>query len=388
MLNQHSHGIAGLCLATLILGFTTPTALAQSADAKHITIEGSAPGTDANAMEQAKQDALRRAVEQACGTFITSQTKVKNYEAVYDKAMSLAAGYVTEFDILARRTEAGVSYCKIHAVVSKASFEKEWVRLLHTIEAEGNPRCMVVVVEDNNTDDDHPPKTNGVVQSVLENFFLDKGVQLMDKGASDAARDRDVSLAAINDEINKLAAMAAAFKADVLVKGVAEARRAGATEIGGRTLYKWTATISIRAYHADSAQLIMSDSYSASQASVHGNAGGDDALRKCASDNAAKILKDIGQSWRKRQNIRRVCQVTLVNCPRPDYKAFETAMRKVAGVQNVHLKEMVNNVCQVDIDWAYDLERLVTRIESLDVEGTTYVVTEQTHDRVTIKLAK
>jgi hypothetical protein len=362
--------------------------LAGPEDETVITIEGKAPGTDMNAMEQAKQDALRRAVEQACGTFISSQTKVKNYEAVYDKAMSLAVGYVTEFEVLKRRTDGDYSYCTVRATVSKASFEKEWARLLHTIDAEGNPRCVVVFIEDNNVDDHTPPKTNGVVQSVLESFFLKKGVQLMDKGASDAARERDISLAALNDEINKLAAMAASFKADVFVRGVAEARRAGSTEMGGRTLYKWSATITVRAYHADSAQMLMSNTYSATKTSVHGNAGGDEVLRKCAMENAGKILKDIGEGWRKRQNIRRVCQITLLNCGRQDYKAFEAALSEVAGVQSVRLKELVNNVCQVEVDWSYDLETLITRIESLEVADTSYVVTEQTHDRATLKLTK
>ena len=65
-------------------------ASAQPRDEKTIVIEGSAAGTNANAMEQAKQDALRKAVEQACGTFISAQTKTKDYAAVRDKIMSLA----------------------------------------------------------------------------------------------------------------------------------------------------------------------------------------------------------------------------------------------------------------------------------------------------------
>ena len=119
-----------------------------------ITIEGHAAGTNGNAMEQAKQDALRKAVEQACGTFISSQTKVENYAAIYDKAMSFAAGYITEFTVLERRTDNGMSHCKVRATVSKAGFEKEWARLRHTIEAEGNPRCVVIMVEDNDVYDE------------------------------------------------------------------------------------------------------------------------------------------------------------------------------------------------------------------------------------------
>jgi hypothetical protein len=380
--------VIGCCLAMVLLLTMVPSAAAQAKDERVITIEGRAPGTDANAMDQAKQDALRRAVEQACGAFITGQTQTKNYAAVYDKAISLAAGYVTRFEILDRRVEAGVSICRVEATVSTAAFEKEWARLLHTIDAEGNPRCVVVVLEDNNMDDTAPPKTSGVVQSAIENFFLKKGVQLMDKVATDEARARDLTLAAMNDEANKLAALGAAFKADVVIRGVAEARRGGATELGGKRVYNWSGTLSIRAYHTDSAQMLMSNTYTTTLTGTFENTGGDEVLKRCAEENAGRVLQDIGEAWRQRQNVRRVCQVTLENCSREDFKAFESALRKVDGVQDVRMKELVNSVCQVEVDWSYDLEKLVTRIEALKVPGTSFAVTEQTHDRVTLKLVK
>ncbi len=378
-------------LIALSIGFPTAERTEAAPPAKDevvITVEGKAPGTDGNAMEQAKQDALRKAVEQACGTFISSQTKVENYTAVYDKAMSFAAGYITKFSVLNRHTAEGISHCRVRATVSKASFEKEWARLRHTIEAEGNPRCIVVMIEDSNADDTIGPKSNGVTQSIIENFFLGKGVQLMDKGASENARRRDVALAALNDDVNKLAAMAAAFKADVVIYGNAQARQAGTSEMGGRTLYKWTATLNVRAYHTDSAQMLMSKTYSADRTTSNANAGGEGVLRKCAENSVARMLRDVGEAWRQRQNIRRVCQVTLENCNRRDFTAFAKALKKETGIQNVRLKELVNNVCQVEVDWAYDLERLISRIEALKVAGTGYEVTEQTHDRVTFKLFK
>ncbi len=380
--------IAALALAFAALVTTASPTWASPKDVATVEMEGSAAGTNANAMEEARMDALRKAVSRVCGEFISAQTKVKNYQAVYDKTMALAVGYVTESSVLERRVVGEVSYCKVRATVSKASFEKEWARLLHTIDAEDNPRCIVVVIEDSNVDDNVAPKANGVVQGVLENFFIKKGLQLMDQGASARVRERDVALAAINDDINKLAAIAASFKADVVIRGVAEARHAGSSEISGRTVHKWSGTITIRAYHTDSAQMLMSNTYSTSKATVHGNAGGDEVLRECADKNAGQILKDIGGAWRKRQNVRRTVQVTLHNCGRKDFKAFQAAATQLKGVQNVRLKELVNNVCQIEVDWAYDVERLVTRIEELKVEGTTYEITEQTHDRVMIKLVK
>jgi len=378
-----------LVSTTAVLLAARTTAFAQTGGRAEvvITTEGLAPGTDLNAREQAKQDALRKAVEQACGTFISAQTRTSNYQAVYDKVMSLAPGYVTEFEILDVQTGEGMTRCKVRATVSKASFEKEWARLLHTIDAEKNPRCMLVVVEDNNTDDENPPKTHGIVQSRLERFFLDKGLLLVDQGAANDMKSRDISLAALNDDVPKLAAAAAALKADVVLKGLAEAKCAGTTEMGGRTLHRWTAVLSIRAYHADSAQLLMSNTYTASKSTVSGNAG-DEALLACVDENAGKILREIGEAWQKRQNVRRVCQVTLTDCSREDYKAFEAALVDVTGVQSIRLRELVNNICRVEVEWSFDLERLIRRIEDLKVPGTTYQVTEQTHDRVIFKVSK
>lgn len=379
-------------LVVAVFGFTpVPGSIAQTDPRpvdKIITVEGSASGTNANAMEQAQQDALRKAVEQACGTFITAQTKTKDYAAVHDKIMSLAAGFVTEFEVLARRVEGGVSYCRVKAHVSTQSFELEWENLRHTVAVEGNPRIVMVVMEDNNVDDYLPPKAHGVIQSLLEKFFMEKGLQMMDKGATETVKQRDLELAAQGDDAKKIAAMGAAFKADVVLKGVAEARHAGTTELAGRVLYKWSATLSIRAYHTDSAQLIMSNTYTAMKPSVDENAGGDAVLRACIEENAGKILKDIGEAWRQRQNVKRTIQVTLERCARADYKTFEAAMSEVQGVQEVRMKELVNEICQIEVDWSYDLERLVTRIEELKVPGVKYEIKEQTHDRVTARVVK
>ncbi|MBI5762445.1 MAG: hypothetical protein HZA51_02845 [Planctomycetes bacterium] len=376
-----------LHLLLILAAIATPS-IAEPPSDKWITMEGKAAGTNMNAMEQAKQDALRRAVEQACGVFITGQTQTRDYAAVYDKAMAQAQGYVTEFKITASRVENGMSYCTVSALVSLKSFEEEWARLLHTLESEENPRCIVVIVEDNNVDDANPPAAGGVAQSIIENSFMKKGIQLMDNTGSRDTRNRDIEVAAQSNDIKKLAAMYGSFKSDVIITGKAEARAAGASELAGRTIFKWSATISIRAYHTDSAQLLMSNSYTATATSVNPNAGGNDALKKCADEYSGAILREMAEAWRKRQQVRRTVQVTLENCTRADYKAFEEAVRALDGVQGIRMRELVKEVCQTEIEWSYDNERLISRIEELKVGSTRYTVTEQTHDRVTFKLEK
>ena len=45
-----------------------------------ITVTEGAAGTDAKAKDLAVNTALRKAVEQACGVFLTSESKSKNYK--------------------------------------------------------------------------------------------------------------------------------------------------------------------------------------------------------------------------------------------------------------------------------------------------------------------
>jgi hypothetical protein len=355
---------------------------------KTVTVEGRATGTNPNAMEQARLDALRRAVQQSCGEYINAQTVAKNYEAIYDRVMASAAGYVTESQVVSQRVEGGMSICVVRATVSTESFESEWTRLAHTLERENNPRCIIVVVEDDDADDLNKPKTGGVVQSGLENFMLSKGVQLMDKSATDDVRNRDVTLAALSNDIRKLAAMASAFKADVFITGNAQARRAGQSPLGGQTVFHWQATLNIKAYQADSAQLLTSRTYSGTKASMHENGGGDEALLACVEQNAPAILRDIADAWTKRQFVRRSIQITLEGCSRKDYLAFEKALAKVDGVQGVRMRELVNNVCQTEVDWSYDIATLAGRLDDLRFEGKSCEITEQTNDRLTAKLVK
>jgi len=151
--------------ALLVTNLTIPArAIAFPPDVVSITTEGRAAGMNSNALEQAKQDALRKAVEQACGTFINAQTRTKDYAAVYDKVMAQAVGYVVSFEVVSRTFEGDTTVCKVDAKVSTRSFEQDWARFAHTLETEDSPRCVVVVVEDNDVEDNNPPKTDAVGQ--------------------------------------------------------------------------------------------------------------------------------------------------------------------------------------------------------------------------------
>ncbi|MFH0980745.1 MAG: hypothetical protein V2A79_04310 [Planctomycetota bacterium] len=359
--------------------------------AQRVKATGKAAGSDVKAADEAKKDAKRNAVEQACGVFINAQSQTENYALVKDRILGQAVGYIREFKILREWTENNISFCEIEAVVAVADFERDWAAFAHAKEDEGNPKMMVVILEDNDVDDLKSPVVNGVCQSKLENFFLAQDVQLVDKGVSDDVRKRDVNLAALNNDVPKLAALAAEFKAEVLIFGRAEAKRGSPVDIGGRTVYRWDITLNVRALQADSAAILMSNAYSPNKPYMTASAAaGDDAFRILAEDVAAQVLKDIGAAWHKRATFRRILQTHFGPVDRKQAKTIMTALAQHRGVaggdEGLKLRNLTQGVANIEVDWSFDLNLLADTIQDLKVEGMSFEITEQSGDRIDVKV--
>lgn len=379
-------GAAVLCLA-----FAVP-AMAQS-DAKSVTTTGRAAGSGIKAKDEAKQDAKKNAVKEACGELINAQSQVKDFELKRDRILATAAGYLTSFKVTREWEENGVSYCEIFATVATGKFAVDWKALFeHVKEDMGNPRCVIVILEDNDTEDAKPPVVNGVCQSKMENYFLKHNVHLMDKGVSEGVRDRDVALAAVNDDVSALAHRASEFKADVLVLGRAEARYAGAVELGGRSLHKWDATLNVRVVQADSSQMLASNSYRPTKSfSATTGGSGDGALEKLVEEVAAKVLVDVAEAWKKRTAAFQVAPVIFEGVSRADFRnKVRPALLKLRGVQQndegVKLREAINDIVTAEIYWGLDLNLLADSIEDMSVDGLGFTVKEQSGNRIVIKV--
>ena len=112
------HIFPTLLSAVCVILLAAAPLLAQSP--KTVTATGRAAGTSLSAQDEARTDALRQAVRQACGAFINSQTQVENYAAIYDHVMELAPGLVTGYNLDREWQEGEVSFCTVTATVEPA----------------------------------------------------------------------------------------------------------------------------------------------------------------------------------------------------------------------------------------------------------------------------
>lgn len=381
--------------ATIMVALLGACDLLAADAGTRIVVTGRAAGTTPAAADEAQLDALREAVKRVCGSFINAQSEVQDFELVRDKILEQPVGFARVVKVIKGPDTVGdITEIQLEAEVFPVQFERRWAEFAHIKQREGNPRCVMVVFEDTDADDAKPPQVGGVVQSELENFFLSHDVQLMDKGAADQVRARDLALALKNGDDVKAAAAGAGFKADVVILGKAEARKAETVDVGGQVLKKLNVTLTVRAIQTDSAAVLMSRTYTPKQALTGTGGSGQDSLLRVARDNAPQVLADIGEAWRKRATVGKMIQVTFEPCTRTQFKAIQAEMIKQKGVtggpDGFKLREAVNNVASVDVSWKYDLDQLADRLEELAVsvggEKLRLEVSEQSANRITVQV--
>ncbi|HSW47235.1 MAG TPA: hypothetical protein VLM89_16855, partial [Phycisphaerae bacterium] len=361
-------------LVMLVGGWMVSAAAAQQPadgeESRRVVVIGRAAGTNLVAEEEATLDALREAVRQVCGSFINAQSETENYELVRDKVLEQPVGFAQKLKVLkGPEIVAGeITQLQIEVEVFPVRFQRRWAEFAHIKQREGNPRCVVAIIEDDDITDTRPPHAGGPVQAAIEDFFLGKDVQLMDKQVSDAVRKRDLDLAAINGDQDKLAALGQAFRADVVLFGRAEGKPGQSIRLGEHTFPRWELMLTVKAVQTDSAAILMSRTYIPTRPAT-GN--GREQLVALARESAPKVLADVGEAWRKRATVGKTVQLVLQPCSRQRFKAIQTEMIQLKGItggaDGFKLRELTNEVAQVDVEWKYDLDQLADRIEQLRV---------------------
>ena len=127
-----------LTLLSLALALT---AFAQTVVTKEGTGEAAIVNKDEiKAFEEAKDKALRSAVEQASGVRIDADTTVVNNQLVRDQVFANTSGYVKKYDVLDKKVEKGVVTVKVKADIITESLEKDVTAARDLVKRIGRPR--------------------------------------------------------------------------------------------------------------------------------------------------------------------------------------------------------------------------------------------------------
>ncbi|HPM22928.1 MAG TPA: hypothetical protein PLP66_03420, partial [Phycisphaerae bacterium] len=195
------------------------------ADAK--TVKVTAEGYN---RDDALKQALRKALEQGAGVQLAGYSQVENFALVRDTIYSRAAGIVRDYRILQEGEIAGGLWAvTIEATVRPSAVAEMWGEVQNVLDQLGRPKLMVWI--DERIDGQYEP--HSIVESRIEEMFVKAGFDLVSREAVEDIRRREAAEAQDERNATKLARLAKDAGAHILIRGSANADRAGIENLYG-----------------------------------------------------------------------------------------------------------------------------------------------------------
>lgn len=207
--------------------------------------------------DSARNDALRKALEQGGGVEISSHSQAENFQLVRDTIYARADGLVTDYKILEQGDAAGgIKFCKIKAKVSKSAIASTWGEVQNVLDQIGRPGVAIYILERI----DGIVQDSSIMESQLENRLLKAGFNVYAGAQLRALGERESADAASEANVAKVQAIAKDFGTQIFITGTAQANSAGVKEVAGEPTTMYNGDGMIKMFYTDSAQLISSES--------------------------------------------------------------------------------------------------------------------------------
>lgn len=347
------------------------------------------------ARESALNNAFRRAVEQAIGVFVESETMVRNFELLNDRVYSKSAGYIKKYSITGEKIEGDTLRIKINALVSKVRLEKDLDDIGLLIKKAGKPRLMLLISEQNIAADKPSywwGSGNSVSMGVAENTIMEK---FMGKGFNFV--DRQVVLAGIKEEIktpassssglsNEMALKLASMgEAEVVIIGQAVAK--AGPMLMNTSIRSCQATVSVRVLNADSGEPLATSSASATVAHVDPITGGSEALKKASAEISDKLMSQILAKWKKRVNGAHAVKLSVAGVKFDSLKAFREFLKdKLENIEEIYDRSYKDGIAKMDVEISGSTKEMAEELSGKKFNNGLLEVTSFTSNMIELKL--
>lgn len=369
-----------LAVAAIMAFNVSSTFAAGGKETKEVTVTG-------NGMteEEAMRDAMRKALEEGAGTYISSQSETKDYALVKDTVLAKAAGFVLSKEILSKKqTDEGIWVIKMKAVVSVQKVIDTWGAVTTLLEQMGRPKIMIYIRETIDT----KPQEDSAVQTVLENRLQKSGFLLVNKKQMDEVQRKEAEVAAAENKPDKLLQIAKSFGAKILITGSADAVLFQNKKVNDMDVSIYTAVAKISCFRADTAQIMTSINKRATGNHRAPQLAANKSLELINLDHvepdtgqrtqglAPELTEDILSFWQDVLQGRGDAKFEISGVEFGDVDTIETALKKIKAVKAVNSGDFANNIitftlqldCQAK-DIAKEIAKTIKQIKVTDVSG-------------------
>lgn len=356
------------------------------------------------AREKAIQDALRRAVEMAVGTKVTSTSEVQDFQTKMDQVLSHSSGFVKKYEILKEGMDGDVVQVTVRAVISNADLDKDLEAMGLLMARKGMPRTMVLIAEQNigmaapaavwMKDKGGQSALVSADLRIAETTVLDQlksgGFrQLIDP---EIATEKAVQVGGITTEIN--AAQARKLKsltgAEVILIGKVIATSRGEMGDLGPGWRSCTATISGRAVNTDNGDILSTDETTQNAAQLDDLTCGKEAIKKASKVFAQDMIKKVAARWSQDVSGGNEIHVTVRKVG--GYRQaneFKSALgQHVRGVKGVSQRSFSGGTQELDVTLVGSTDQFAQEVEAKKLGKFSVKVTGVTANTVDLELGQ
>jgi hypothetical protein len=352
-----SQALRVLALSFSLLIVCVVSAWAQ--ETKTVSAEGVAAiqgGARDIARDAAIEDAQKRAVEQAIGILIDSQTQVENYQLISDKILSQTKGYIKRYNVTGESVDSDLLRVRINAEVVLGRLTEDLSGIGILLGQMHKPRTIAMIAEQNIGSEwygwwwgTHGQQTDfSVVESALMDKFTSKGFEFIDPQV--AAKDLQVTAAYRVQDLSAVQArtLGSQVDAEVVITGKALARLYG--DIGGG-MKSVQADLTARAVRTDTGQVIAAVTTHAAAVHISEITAGTDALRKAANQAADELINKILALYSKESGGTRPVNITITGLDKTQFVKFKDVLRnQVRGIKDLHERGFNGTTAKISVD--------------------------------------
>lgn len=386
--------VGNLVAVALALGLVAGNAMAKDSEVQTLGVAAVIGGDKASARDRAIADAQRKAVEQAVGTMVSSETVTENYQLVSDKIFSKAKGYIKNYKIVSEKEESGTVMVTIKATVGAGDLKKDLDGILGLLRAKDMPRVLLMIAEQNVGDSSANfwwgDKNFAANLDAAENGFIDawlpKGIRFVDRQTLLGKIEVGPALSSAEPTNDAIKSFASRTGAEIVVKGKAVASDQG--PIMGTQMHSIRADISLVALNLDNAEVMATSVTSKVANHINPISGGTRALKAVAQQAADELLGKILAQWQS--DVHGAATITLtvggVKKMRIARKMLEVLKTNVRGVEDARQRSYRKKVATIEVDIKGTSQDLAMSLEEKEFGGMSFEVDEVTGNTISATL--
>jgi hypothetical protein len=343
-------------LAYVLCVTVLPLFPAWAQETKTITAEGVA-AIQGNAMDIARdaalEDAQKRAVEQAIGILIDSQTQVENYQLISDKILSQTKGYIKRYNVTGEAVDSSLLRVRINAEVSLRQLTDDLTAIGILLGQMHKPRTIVMIAEQNIGQEWNAwwwgaQADLGVVEKTFIDIFTQKGFEFIDRAT--ASKEFQVTAAYRVQDLSATQAktLGNQVDAEVVIVGKALSKLYG--DIGGG-MKSVQANLSAKAVRTDTGQVIATVTTNA--AAIHNTeeTAGIEALKKASQTAANEMMGKILAVYSREVGSTRSVNITIDGLNKAQFVKFKDVLRnQVRGIKVLHERSFNETTARISVD--------------------------------------